>query len=738
MSRNEKTEIRNGAVLKLFFPLLFVLLVFMAWNPAQVFAADPITLTFRDSQGNSISTIPDMPLNQGGTVTLPAVPVTQEGLGNPAWKPALLYSDGMELLGSAGTLSYDDAAKLYARYGEGNKLTLYGTKLCRIRYLDNTGNKVMSTEDAFEGSTIVLRKSPNAANKRGYRGWSDKPDGGTAYAFEARFKVTQDKDFYLIWYVYVAFRNSNGSNGSAYNVLTKYVKRGHTVLLPAVPTVSGCRNLGWSNTKGSSTAKYKAGATIRLNNNLLLYAVRQSLPYLVRFTNNQGTSVNEAFKKLYQKAGKNQVITMPAVPAVRGYVGLGWAENPRSTTVRYKQNDKVKVTKSVTYYAVYRRAKRFSVVFRCGDGSMPAEYAGLKKVVWEGSYLTLPSVPHRGGYKNIGWKLTIRGKTRYYKAGAKVKINGNFTFMANQRQILSVILHTNNGKVLATFEVTQGSSFTLPSVANPSGYTFMGWGTKANLICSPTNPIKPVYEAKEVISSVNSTVHLYEILFQRSREGSLTLSSLSSAVNKAMEKYSKVILAGDSRMAYLQRTLQNMTFFSVNKNSEKIAFVARPSIGLEWFKETGYPQLLEEIKKTEGRDKKPVAVILNFGINDLNNLEGYVSFYRSIENELKQQNCRLFIMSANPLNGAQRAAYAKSHGETKTRSEAPVREFNNGIRTALSGSYSYLDVYSWLMSTGYSTDASSLGKDISEDDGVHYAVNTYKRILNKGLALILS
>ena len=64
-------------------------------------------------------------------------------------------------------------------------------------------------------------------------------------------------------------------------------------------------------------------------------------------------------------------------------------------------------------------------------------------------------------------------------------------------------------------------------------------------------------------------------------------------------------------------------------------------------------------------------------------------------------------------------------GSTKNRRCEDIRTFNSGLAGELGSQYHYIDVYSYLMRTGYGT-VSNTGD--GTDDGVHYTPKTYKRI----------
>ena len=87
------------------------------------------------------------------------------------------------------------------------------------------------------------------------------------------------------------------------------------------------------------------------------------------------------------------------------------------------------------------------------------------------------------------------------------------------------------------------------------------------------------------------------------------------------------------------------------------------------------------------------------------------------------KNCKLFFMSVNPVNYATRNLYGKA-----ARREETVRYFNSTVSSGLSGTYTYIDAYSYLMANGFGMDNGGSGVDMGKDDGLHYTTKTYKRI----------
>ena len=139
--------------------------------------------------------------------------------------------------------------------------------------------------------------------------------------------------------------------------------------------------------------------------------------YTVKFNNNSGTSKSKTYTAL-------TMIKLPSVPNAVGYRNLGWTTQKGSTKVVYKAGASVKVTRDMNLYAVRRKSRYYTVSFYLGNGSSNSTYRKLQKKVEEGTYYTLPTVPSRSGYVNLGWSTTVNGKTSTAKkAGTKIKIS---------------------------------------------------------------------------------------------------------------------------------------------------------------------------------------------------------------------------------------------------------------------------------------------------------------------------
>lgn len=436
------------------------------------------------------------------------------------------------------------------------------------------------------------------------------------------------------------------------------------------------------------------------------------LVYTVKFNNNSGTSKSKTYTALTRNVTLNTTIKLPAVPKAVGYQNLGWTTKKGSSKVVYKAGAKVKVKKDMTLYAVRRRSRYYTVSFYLGNGSTNAAYKKLQKKVEEGTYYTLPSVPSRSGYVNLGWSTTKNGKaSTAKKAGTKIKISGNIRYYSVQMQSVKVNLYKTNGTIWKTVTLGKGGNLKLPSAANASGYTFMGW-SKTRRSGSSTNPD---YEAGELLR-ISKNTNLYATVFNRAME--MDISSDEMAYPAIGMLYSKVIFVGDSRTVGMYETLKKQVSSSVTNG---VSFLASAGQGLSWFQNEGYSQLIKEINKTES--SLPVAVVFNLGVNDMANVSNYISYMTNIAPTLKSENCKLFYMSVNPVNSTMITKAGKG-----ARTEAQVREFNSKIRSGLSLNYKYIDTYSVLMKKGYGTNGRYDGIDVDSDDGLHYTTKTFKRI----------
>ena len=272
------------------------------------------------------------------------------------------------------------------------------------------------------------------------------------------------------------------------------------------------------------------------------------------------------------------------------------------------------------------------------------------------------------------------------------------------------------GKTIMKETVLYGEPYTFQSPPKEgfdyTHYTFMGWDLIPGKTCDAS------YKAGETFARVRRDLTFFDVGFMKSFEKSLVIPRLSS-------KYKKIVLIGDSRMVQLKRALTGS--FSA-KRLEPIVVSARASKGLVYFvngmargSKNALLQILEEENEPDGR---PIAIVVNYGVNDLGGvlpdspelasvIRRYTINMRHLAIDLrKQYNIQLFYASVAPVN----------HTLQQSRSEQCVLEFNKQLSQNLKDYYTWINVYNHLMKYGFAFNFKN------NTDGIHYTENTYIRI----------
>lgn len=387
-----------------------------------------------------------------------------------------------------------------------------------------------------------------------------------------------------------------------------------------------------------------------------------------------------------------------------------------------KASDEGKVTiKWETYPTIAGFCLQWTEGTNFNTGTVKTQYLGKNKT----------SAVITGLKPGKQYSFRIRGKGKgLYREKEIISLGWSSTRNVNiPVKKATLVFHNNDGSVYKTVTVNAGATCLLPSMLNPRGYTFIGWGEAPNILVSENSPYFAPYKAYGKIKNLQGKKHLYAVLSKRSREKDLTREELLAPDTS---RYKKIIFIGDSRTARMQRTLDRI---GIDTDSEQLAFVCKSGTAIEWLKQTGYSLLLKEIAETDPKDTRPIALVFNMGVNSLGTKpsivsQTYISYYRSIAPELQKKGCKLYFMSVNPVVSAQ---FAKNH--SAAREEWRVRDFNYMVMTGLEGTFTYIDTNRWLLKTGFGTDDGAKG-DIGVDDGLHYTEKTYKRIFWKAMSFL--
>ena len=130
-------------------------------------------------------------------------------------------------------------------------------------------------------------------------------------------------------------------------------------------------------------------------------------------------------------------------------------------------------------------------------------------------------------------------------------------------------------------------------------------------------------------------------------------------------------------------------------------YLAKVSSGYSWYSSTALPQLKRLLKKNP-----TASVVLNHGVNDLDNAERYISSYRSLMAAYPKAKC--IIMSVNPVNTKLYKGYAQPE---------VIEGFNSMLLAAFP--QNYVDTYNYLQENKFKSP-----------DGLHYDAATYGKIYN--------
>ncbi len=148
------------------------------------------------------------------------------------------------------------------------------------------------------------------------------------------------------------------------------------------------------------------------------------------------------------------------------------------------------------------------------------------------------------------------------------------------------------------------------------------------------------------------------------------------------------IFAGDSRTVQM-----NM---AVGTNGNK--WIAQVGEGYKYFAGTAVPQIDAGIG--EG-----TVVIINFGVNDLYNVDKYVSLVNSKIDSWISAGATVYYAAVVPVSNY------------PTITNADIESFNAKLKSGLDSRVGWLDGYTYLTTCGFNTN-----------DGLHYDAATYKNL----------
>ena len=169
-------------------------------------------------------------------------------------------------------------------------------------------------------------------------------------------------------------------------------------------------------------------------------------------------------------------------------------------------------------------------------------------------------------------------------------------------------------------------------------------------------------------------------------------SSPSYGQDGYVELEHSYIFVGDSRTVGMRDAVQEYD------TADTCTYIAKEGEGFHWLYNDGIVQLEAALK-----ENPDATVIFNLGVNDLKEVDKYISFYQELFQTYHDP--AFYIMSVNPVNDEL----------CKGASNAEIQAFNQAMQEAFPDQY--MDCFNYLLSEDWSTV-----------DGLHYTKNTYRRI----------
>ncbi len=183
-----------------------------------------------------------------------------------------------------------------------------------------------------------------------------------------------------------------------------------------------------------------------------------------------------------------------------------------------------------------------------------------------------------------------------------------------------------------------------------------------------------------VIATGETTNGWYQVLYN----GNLGYIKADYLQEKALP--TSYVFAGDSRTVQMSQAV---------KNSQNI-YVAKVGEGYSYFVNTAIPQIDASI--SEG-----TVVVINYGVNDLYNVDKYISKVNSKIDSWIEKGATVYYAAVLPVK------------DYPTITNADIENFNNALKNGLDSRVGWLDGYTYLQTYGFSTA-----------DGLHFNYDTYK------------
>lgn len=390
-----------------------------------------------DANGGTVS--PDKKNVRIGTQygELP-IPI-RSGYGFCNWYGGDIYIDSFSKL---------NKLELVARWKENAYTIIYDANGGTIQEEEKNNNDVylisdvLATVCANNGKDEKIYK--NIYKKSGYvfKEWNTSADG-TGMSYEDTDKINfnnvENSTFklYAQWELesYRVTFNSNGGTGMMND--QSFVANVEQNLTSNTFTKNGYIFKGWNTNADGTGVFYKDGETIKITNDLILYAIWNPIEYGVTYKANNGTD-----NELIQDAHYDDNILLNDNTFSRtGYAFKEWNTNANGTGISYKEGQTINIKENIVLYAIWSPIK-YSITYKANNDTNDS--VSSQEAYYGESIILYNNVFARDGYMFVEWNTSADGTGVSYKVEQYINVTENLVLYAIWKETYSYVINLYN------------------------------------------------------------------------------------------------------------------------------------------------------------------------------------------------------------------------------------------------------------------------------------------------------
>ena len=359
----------------------------------------------------------------------------------------------------------------------------------------------------YDTQTVDLNASPDVPenpSKDGYtfKGWAETEGGETVNV--GAVSVTSNLRFYAVFEEKVpekkTFTVKFMVDGRTYD--SQEVVEGESITMPADPSKTGHKFVGWSKTSGGSVTD----VVVKPTANATYYAVFEEIKkFTVTFYAN-----GKVYKTVSVVDGDTAFA--PANPSVDGYTFKGWSKTEGGEAVSVGS---VIITKDTAFYAILEEKvvekTYFAVTFMVDGRSYDTQS------VEDGKKATEPKNPTKDGFTFKGWSRTNGGAVIDVSG---VTITARTTFYAvfeenEPEPVYYSVTFYVDGDEYDKQQVLEGDYPDLPKDPTMDGYEFLGWARSegGNTVNPDSIAVSANAKYYAVFEEIKEEVKYYTVVF---------------------------------------------------------------------------------------------------------------------------------------------------------------------------------------------------------------------------------